>query len=295
MTDYNAIVLGFDSKDDSQVALSKNHGCLTDFCKRATMLHEVTIKTVRTNLDTIKTISLSNRKMEISASIRKTEESRLDFGKTNTESMLSPKDNERRQTIGSDFRLTTTSAPKNAATFGNTRNKIKEPYKQTPYKSTQTIKSSKNLFDAVTGYQNKSYNKNQITDIPSELSNDLLKSHPLDPSLFQTEEVYSRRLGERTSFSYRADEETIMNNIAESLLKQPDSGLYSRQDVGKVPSQLFMDSGLNQRDIYMGLMMEGKMKETNIEILRRGLADNLDASKVEQNVGLGHIRSWSLR
>lgn len=268
MTESNAGLLCFDKNDAFQHEQAFKVGSLANFREKATQIHELTIKCVRTSLDLKKNISRSNKDFEGQVS-DKNSDYNVGFGRTQTEFDGLTSTNHMKTTDGTGFRLSSSSFSKKKVMFLQPRKLYSESSNKA--KTDYSESSSKKFKKTINAIQSIAVDKTYTPDLYSELSTDLLKSHNLDPAIMQSEDVYPV-LGSQDHQSSRHEEETIMNSIAENLLKQPDSLLFTRQDVSKVPLQLFLHSGLSQKTVYMGLMAEGKMRATNIEILKRTLS-----------------------
>lgn len=263
MTESNCALLCLDKGNQVELEQASRFGCLADFRAKAMRLHESTVKCIRTSMETRLNAALSTHDYEGRLSELKSEDTKDGFGVSKTDFGYSPKNEGQLTTFTSGFRLTGSKKSKDCAAKGKSFYNSSKKYKlQTSPPASSEFSNLMYLIQR----KDRSFTKTMGSEYYSELSSDLLKSQNLEEGLQQAGDIYSRALPEQTTSRV---EEDAMNQIAESLLKQPDSLLFPRNAAPKVPLQLFINSGVSQKAVYMGLMTEGKRKETNLEILKR--------------------------
>lgn len=269
----NACLLGVDRNYPQVVDKCMEMGCLKTFNARAQILHETTIKAVKTSLLTRRLSSYSKRVIseEISddtkigfrapqASYGPNFFRTTDAFRTTNEFLTSEKSD--------NFEMSSRNLKTDPSPRYQTKQSFASGRKTTNFKDSKdfSIKTATKAVDFIMDRCQKAS--------PDRTFSSNFRSERYQEELFESAKIshiYKSPLISRTS---NQDEDTILQQISDTILRNPESAALYEDFSRKYPSQLFKNQGINQKHIYLDLIRQGNIDEIQSEIMKKLLLEN---------------------
>jgi hypothetical protein len=271
MTANNACVLGMDRRYDRPSEKVKVMGCIPAFMLRSQLIHETTIKAVKSSLLTRK-LSLSSKRIIV--------DDRSEDGKGQfraSQASFEP------FKTSNDFRTTEKSESFGVTWGGFSKKSPMYQTNQSDASCQKSIKSKKSK-DKEFNFRSASRAVDYIMDRCTKSNFNktfasTFKSETSYEDILESAKIASIYKSPFDNTSSGRDEEMILQNISDTILRNPESAALHENFARMHPSQLFKSQGINQKRIYLDLIKQGNIDQIQTEIMKKLLFENKQSPK----------------